>query len=214
VSQPHQSPPELIVLHTLRCIGHAGRERVARASGRTETEVENQLDRLRARGMVTLDEGVFGGWGLTASGRDWAEAAVRREAREANAPELVKAEYQKFLPLNGTVMSICHDWQMRSLGGRPVLNDHDDHRYDDAVLARLSAADQTAQAICERLASQLARYGVYGSRLSHAIQSAYDGDVQYVTDDLESYHSVWFQLHEDLLVTCGITRDEERARQL
>jgi len=197
----------------MRCIGHAGGQRVATASGMDVEVVEDQLVRLRERGLVTLDDGVFGGWSLTLSGRDWAEAAVRGEVREADASELVNTAYQEFLPLNGVVMAICHDWQMRNLGGRPVVNDHEDHRYDDAVLARLSSADQAAQAICERLAHRLARFAVYGRRLTYAARKAHDGDLQFVTDDLESYHSVWFQLHEDLLVTCGISRDEERARE-
>jgi hypothetical protein len=197
----------------MRCIGHAGSQRVASASGMTQDDVDHLLDRMRERGLVTLDEGIFGGWSLTASGKDWAEAAVRREVREAGAYEPVGAAYEEFLPLNGVVMAICHDWQMRSLGGRPILNDHEDHRYDDAVLARLSSADQAAQAICESLGAHLARYSVYGRRLSHALRQAHDGDRRYVTDDLDSYHGVWFQLHEDLLVTCGISRDEERARE-
>ena len=197
----------------MRCIGHAGSQRIATASGRALETVDLELDRLRRRGLVTLDEGIFGGWSLTPSGRGWAEAAVRREVFEADASGLVETAYQEFLPLNGVVMAICHDCQMRSLGGSPIINDHEDHRYDDAVLDRLSSADQAAQAICERLAGRLARFSVYGARLSHAVRRAHEGDPRYVTDDLESYHSVWFQLHEDLLVTCGISRDDERARE-
>jgi hypothetical protein len=31
-----------------------------------------------------------------------------------------------------------------------------------------------------------------------------------VTDSVDSYHSVWFHLHEDLLSTLGRTRDDEQ----
>jgi hypothetical protein len=196
----------------MRCIGHAGSQRVATASGLTQGEIDHQLDHMRERGFVALDEGVFGGWSLTMSGKEWAEEAIRREVQEATASSLVHGAYQEFLPLNGVVMAICHDWQMQSLGGRPVANDHSDHRYDDAILARLSSADDSARAICERLADRLSRFAVYGHRLTNALRRAHDGELHYVTDDLESYHSVWFQLHEDLLVTCGISREEERER--
>jgi hypothetical protein len=30
--------------------------------------------------------------------------------------------------------------------------------------------------------------------------------LEYVSDSTESYHAVWFQLHEDLLATLGIPR--------
>ena len=213
MSQPLEASPELAVLHTMRCIGHAGSQRVASASGLAPTEVDHQLERLREQGFVSLDEGVFGGWSLTLSGRDWAETAIEDEVREANASSLVQTAYQGFLPLNAVVMAICHDWQMQSLGGRPVANDHNDHRYDDAVLARLSSADEAAQTICESLADRLGRFAIYGHRLTTALRRAHDGELHYVTDDLESYHNVWFQLHEDLLVTCGISREEERERE-
>lgn len=198
----------------MRCIGHAGSQRVASASGLAQDEVEHQLELLRERGFVSLDEGVFGGWSLTMAGREWAETAIRREVQDANASSLVHTAYQDFLPLNKKVMKIFHDWQMQSLGGRPVANDHSDLRYDDAVLARLTSADESAQAICGRLADLLDRYANYGQRLSKALREALDGDLRYVTDDLESYHSVWFQLHEDLLVTSGTSREEEREQGL
>ncbi|HEU4895010.1 MAG TPA: transcriptional regulator [Acidimicrobiia bacterium] len=211
--QPQQPSAELAVLHAMRCIGHAGAQRVATASGLTAGEVDRELDRLRRHGLVELDEGVFGGWSLTRAGRDFSEAAVRREVREAGAVELVDTAYRDFLPLNRVVMGICHDWQMRSLGGRPIVNDHEDHRYDDSVLARLSSADAAAQEICERLAQRLTRFEVYGRRLAYAARRSQGGDIRFVTEDLESYHSIWFQLHEDLLVTCGISRDDERWRE-
>ena len=38
------------------------------------------------------------------------------------------------------------------------------------------------------------------------------GDVTSVADTLDSYHSVWFQLHDDLLVTLDVSREDERRR--
>lgn len=36
------------------------------------------------------------------------------------------------------------------------------------------------------------------------------GNHSYLADGLESYHTVWFQLREDLLTALGISRDDER----
>jgi hypothetical protein len=36
------------------------------------------------------------------------------------------------------------------------------------------------------------------------------GNHVYLADGLESYHTVWFQIHEDFLTTLGISREEER----
>ena len=43
-----------------------------------------------------------------------------------------------------------------------------------------------------------------------ALERSLGGENEFVSDSLESYHSAWFQLHEDLLVTLGITREDER----
>jgi hypothetical protein len=52
---------------------------------------------------------------------------------------------------------------------------------------------------------------LYGARLTNALDRALAGDVALVADDMESYHNVWFQLHEDLLATIGRSREEERG---
>ena len=74
----------------------------------------------------------------------------------------------------------------------------------------LMRIDDTAQGICDELGKRLARFQVYRVRLSDALGRALTGERDYVADNLDSYHTVWFQFHEDLLVTLGISRDEER----
>ena len=64
-----------------------------------------------------------------------------------------------------------------------------------------------------QVSAALRRFGRYRPRLADALARAESGELRYVTDDTASYHSVWFQLHEDLLVTLGLTRwgrDESR----
>jgi hypothetical protein len=100
---------------------------------------------------------------------------------------------------------------MQDVGGRPVLNEHKDDEYDARVLSRLWDIDDSAQGVCARLAGTLPRFAPYGDRLARARERALGGDIGAVADDLESYHSAWFQLHEDLLATLGISREQERG---
>jgi hypothetical protein len=61
------------------------------------------------------------------------------------------------------------------------------------------------------LAACVERYGSYGDRLDAAIDRARSGETAYVDRPLvDSYHTVWFELHEDLLATLGLDRSQER----
>lgn len=204
------SSDELIVLQTLRCIGHSGPGRVATASGLGDDLTGFLLQRLRGQGHVTLDDGPFGGWSLTLAGRGWVESLVEEELEAGGTGPDVLDTYRAFLPLNRRAMEVFHAWQMWEIAGTRAVNDHTDPEYDDEVLTRLSSIDEEAQELLARLAEKISRFAAYGPRLSSALAGARAGQVSLVADDLESYHSIWFQLHEDLLTTCGISREEER----
>ena len=64
--------------------------------------------------------------------------------------------------------------------------------------------------ICDDLAGCLARYGHYGPRLQNALDRVRAGELDWFTKPMvASYHTVWFELHEDLLATLGIERGSE-----
>ena len=102
-------------------------------------------------------------------------------------------------------------WQLRDPDAQ-VLNDHADAAYDRAVLDRLAGlhADATGwlgsiEAGCPRLAD-------YGVRLGRALDAALAGDGRYVASPrVDSYHGIWFELHEDLIQLAGRSRADEVA---
>src|SRR5207245_10907769 len=64
--------------------------------------------------------------------------------------------------------------------------------------------------IADDLAASLPRFARYGPRLTNAVDRVRAGEVDWFTKPvLDSYHTVWFELHEDLLATLGIERGEE-----
>jgi len=198
------------VLHTLRCVGVAGVERVSAASGVTSGQVERCLQRLADQGLAVLASGPFGGWGVTDAGRSADDDWLARELDSLGAREQVRSCYDRFLGLNPVLLQVCSDWQMRWMGSTPSLNDHTDAEYDAKVLTRLIRVDESAQELCGDLAGPLERFANYRKRLSSALDQAMAGNHGYVADGLDSYHTTWFQLHEDLLTTLGISRDDER----
>ena len=62
------------------------------------------------------------------------------------------------------------------------------------------------------LVGQLPRLVRYAQRLDAAAAAATAGDGRYIASPrLDSYHGVWFELHEDLIRLAGRTREEEVA---
>ncbi|MFZ0012506.1 MAG: transcriptional regulator [Acidimicrobiia bacterium] len=195
------------VLHTLRCIGVVGEDRLAIASGLEPAEAASALRDLARRGLVSHDPGPFGGWSMTDTGRSTGLRWVTEELVASGTAHDVENAYQLFLRLNPLVLDVCRDWQMQIVAGAPVLNDHTDVEHDAGVIDRLMRLDGEAQRLLDPLAGDLPRFGVYKTRLASALRRVMAGDNGYLTDEVESYHAVWFQLHEDFLVTLGLSRE-------
>lgn len=203
---PYSTSTDLLVLHTLRCIGFAGLARVAAAAGLPESDAESELIDLAVAGLVTRAAGAFGGWGLTEAGRAADAERIAAELETAGTRTAVAEAYDGFCVLNPELLDLCTAWQTRTVDGVVTANDHADPVYDARVLDRLTEFDQRAEAACATLSAAMLRFRRYRVRLTDALAHARSGSLEYVTDNLESYHTVWFQLHEDLLATLGIPR--------
>jgi hypothetical protein len=194
------------VLHSLRCIGFAGVDRVAAATGLPEPDVESELIDLAVAGLVTHVAGDFGGWGLTVAGRAVDAERIADELETAGTRAAVAEAFDGFLVLNTELLDLCTAWQMRSVNGVVTPNDHTDAAYDARVVDRLTDLDQRADVVCADLSAAMLRFQRYRVRLTDALARVRSGALDYVTDTIESYHTVWFQLHEDLLATLDIPR--------
>ena len=203
---PHATGADLLALHALRCMGFASLGRVAEATGVPEAAVESELIDLAVAGLVTRVTGDFGGWGLTEAGRAADAERIAAELEAAGTRAVVAAAYEGFLVLNPELLDLCGAWQLRSAGGVVTINDHTDPAYDAKVLDRLTDLDRRATVACADLSAATLRFRRYRVRLGDALARARSGALDAVTDSTASYHSVWFQLHEDLLATLGIPR--------
>ena len=100
-------------------------------------------------------------------------------------------------------------WQTISVGGERIANDHSSKAHDEAVIDRLGDLHERADRIFGRLSAHHPRLNFYSTRLLSALEKAEDGAVEWVSDaKIESYHTLWFELHEDLLRMVGRQREE------
>lgn len=197
----------LAVLHALRVKGLAEADDIAVSTGLGADEVAGALDALAADGLVQHREGRLPGWGLTSVGRAREAELVAEEPADRDRLE---ACYRRFLPLNRQVLAACTDWQIREVGSTHVLNDHGDAVYDDAVRTRLFSVHAAAEPLLDEVAAVLPRFAPYRPRLDNAVARVRAGDHDWFAQPrIDSYHTVWFELHEDLLSTLGFERSKE-----
>lgn len=206
---PHSSSPTVVVIHGVGVKGVAGTDALARATGLAPDEVEVVLADLARVGLVEHRRSHPAGWALTRSGRRREAELVADELDASGARQSVHAAYRRFLDINPALLAVCTDWQLRPStdGGPRVANDHLDAGYDRSVVQGLSALHQRALPVLADLESALARFAPYRVRLGGALARVQAGEGEWLTGPLrDSYHTVWFELHQDLLDTLGIER--------
>lgn len=193
-------------------------------SSTTSDPLEQALVSLVVRGMIrgapdpTTDDLVDRSWAMikglitmpTPQGTAAAGDLLRLPADSEVRPELDKL-FDDFLPVNRRLRDVCSAWQSRS-DGSP--NDHTDAAYDDAVRDRLDDLHSAIGPILRRLTAVAPRIAGYRARLQEALDKFDDGESSWLASPLmDSYHTVWMQLHQELILTLGITRAEDEARE-
>jgi pyruvate,orthophosphate dikinase len=155
------------------------------------------------QGLCTKADGKFR---LTPAGRARQNLLLVSERAHAD-PAVVVALYEDFCVFNAELKQIMTAWQLRPDG---TPNDHHDAGYDNAVLERIADLHERVRPLLQRLAPLSPRLAAYDVRLDRAAARVAGGDYGYVARIIaDSYHTVWFELHEDLLSLAGLTRQAE-----
>ena len=186
------------VLHALRVKGIATPESLALATGQSSDDVLERLRALEGDGVCfERPSRKRPGWVLSEEGRE-RHAAELVEAHPPESRETIAELYEGFLTLNNDVKGLAAKWQHAGT---------DDERFD--LLGRLEDVHELADKALARTADVVPRFGRYGQRLGVALEKIEDDPRYFVSPLVDSYHNVWFECHEDFLLTLGRTRAEE-----
>ena len=119
--------------------------------------------------------------------------------------------FDGFLPINRRLRDVCSAWQTRPDG---MPNDHSDGAYDDTIRDRLDEVHSGIGPILRRMAAVQPRLAGYRPRLQEALDKFDDGESNWLASPLmDSYHTVWMQLHQELILLLGLTRADDEARE-
>jgi len=200
----HPSSERFRTFHALRIKGFAKPDVLAEIADLDLDDVVAILTGLQADGFVMFRE-ARGLWQLTPDGR-----ARHLVELGADIDDSVRAglgqHYEKFLHFNHAFKSLCGEWQLRN--GAP--NDHSDAEYDAAVRGHLVTHDHAVRPIVIAMGAVLDRLAPYAPRLEQACDRVTQGETNMFTGVMcNSYHDIWMELHEDLILSQGIDRAAE-----
>jgi hypothetical protein len=202
--------PAATLLLLLRLTAFAPDERIASRLGWTGDEVVRRTAQAQEAGWIRHRDGMAAGWSLTPEGRRFGAERLRAEVDTAGTGSQLEACYQGFLPLNSELLAVCTDWQTVDIAGELVPNDHTDVERDAAVLERLAVLHRRARPVLDALGDALDRFDGYVPRLDRAHGHIVAGRTEWIAKPtVDSYHGIWFELHEHLLVTLGRERSTE-----
>lgn len=195
-----------LVMHGLAVKKLAPAKGVADLLGVDEADVAAELDALVKDGKAIAARGAFmlkpEAQAELKEGYAAAHADLRADAALAEA-------YERFEAVNRDLKALVTDWQTLTVAGESIPNDHSDAEHDARCVDRLGSLHERAEPVLRALAARLARLAAYEKRLAHALEKIEDGDTTWFSGaKIDSYHTVWFELHEDLLRLLGRTRDE------
>ncbi|MGQ0700726.1 MAG: hypothetical protein ACT4PZ_21100 [Panacagrimonas sp.] len=195
-----------LVLHGLAIKKHATAEAVAELVGLPAERVSTLLADAEKRGRVAQAQGRYL---LTPMARMALDGDYSRyyDGLRKNADFV--AAYEDFERINVELKTLITDWQTLEVAGQRVPNDHSSKEHDRRVIDRLGDLHERGDKIFARLAAGLARLKIYRDKLLAALEKAEDGEIAWVSDvRIDSYHTVWFELHEELLRLVGRSRTE------
>ena len=195
-----------LVLHGIGIKKYADAVNISEIIGIAQAEVENSIDRAEERGLVIRADGKAT---LGPAGRLIMQCNYSRFYDSVRKNDAFVSAYDRFEELNVDLKSLITAWQVRDIAGSTVPNDHADADYDNKIIDRLGALHESAERILAAMASVLPRMAIYREKLLTALERAEDGAIEWVSDaKIESYHTLWFELHEDLLCMLGKEREE------
>jgi pyruvate, orthophosphate dikinase len=188
--------------HLLQVLCLKGRATHEALGAAVEADPAAAIAEFEAAGLV---ESTKLGYRATDLGRTRADELYAYEREQAG--EVIDDVYDSFVPINDDIKQIVTDWQMRQVDGELAVNDHSDSRHDQRVIARLRRTDAKVSVALGPLSDTLNRFDLYPRRLRRALTLIGEGDHSMLAAPLkDSYHTVWFELHEELIILSGRSR--------
>lgn len=143
------------------------------------------------------------GFALTAEGRDWVQHQLAQECSRVRAG--LEAAWGQFLPLNQQLKAIVSEAQVSGI--------NPEHERWQWLVDSMRTLHASFRPVVAGAAGVAPRLRGYPRRFDAALAAIASGDQSMLASPLkDSYHTVWFEFHEELIALTGRNREEEERQ--
>lgn len=193
-------------MHGVAIKKHCSANDIATVIDMSSAIIAEELAAAEAGGRVVAADGKFM---LSPAGQMILLGEYSRFYADLQSEDSFIAAYDRFEIINAELKTLITDWQTMEIAGKRMVNDHSDPDYDEKVIGRLGDLHERFEPVLATMVAGLRRLGCYQRKLETALEHAEQGAHEWVSDaKIESYHTVWFEMHEDLLRVLGREREE------
>jgi len=176
-------------------------ERAASALATAQQRFEELMD-----GNGVFFQSTPRGMMLSAEGREWVTEQLAAE-RDAADQAALNDSYNHFMELNHRFKELVSNWQLSTMDG------HSDEQWA-ALVNDVTAIDGGLAPVLQATATHVARLGSYAGRFKQALSAMRGGDTSMLASPMkDSYHTVWFEYHEELITAGGRDRAAEEQAE-
>lgn len=183
---------------------------VQKSTGLETEEVVACLSKLMEKGLVIKEtKETVERWRITPSGEKVVGSQRQLLLERTGQKELLIRKFEEFENIfNAKFKELVTAWQVKIVDGKPVINDHSDPAYDSAILKQILELHKNVLGTLKEIASLLPMLKNYIERLESAARKIEENELDYLIRNEDSYHNVWFELHENILRFWGRQRVE------
>ena len=194
------------VMHAVAIKRNGGADSISSISGlNLESVIKTLNDGVSLGRLVKIDDTFL----LSPAGRMILDSEYSRFCDEIRSHGQFLDAYEKFEIINKELKQLITDWQTIKVGDQIIPNDHSDSEYDEKIIDKLGVIHEKFEPVLAIMVERIGRFANYSAKLIKALEKSEDGELEWVSDaKLDSYHTVWFELHEDLLRLLGRSREE------
>jgi len=197
---------EFLILNYLDIFRSSLQEDIENNIEMDKEKIHEVLNDLLRKGFVRR---VDDQWQIEHAGREEMKRLRREVLESSGRREEVLSYCKEFEELNTWFKDLVTRWQVKNEGGMLVPNDHSDPEYDLAIIRELGELHRKTVDVLEKLSKVLPILKTYITRLNRALNLVMRGEIEYLSGvDVQSYHNIWFELHEGLLRLSGLKRVE------